>query len=64
MKAVEGYIDRARYRFEGDRLLIDVWAAMWLYIHKRFPYARRVIWSCRQEKWRYVLFAEIEETEL
>ena len=61
MKAVEGYIDRARYRFEGDRVLLDCYYAMLLYIQRQCPYARRIRWSCKQEKWRYVLFAEIEE---
>ena len=60
MKAVEGYIDRARYKYEGDRLLLDTWYAMLHYIHKCFPGAQRIVWSCREEKWRYVVFAEID----
>lgn len=61
MKAVEGYVDRVRYTYEGDRLLLEMWHTMLACIRKRFPDAHHIEWSCEQRKWQYVIFAEIKD---
>lgn len=58
MKAVETYLYKHDVATHGDQALLDVWRTMLDYIMTRYPNAR-IVWSCQERQWRYVIFAEL-----
>jgi hypothetical protein len=56
--AVEGRLDRLLFALEPDQLL-RIWNAMCYIIALRYGPTVRVIWSCEQRMWQYVILGEV-----
>lgn len=56
--AIEGRLDRLRYRAEPEQLL-RIWHEMCYAVAQRHGPAVRVIWSCEQRQWQYIILAEV-----
>jgi len=56
MKAIETYVDKVSDPEEQAALLLERWEAVRKVIGE---YRGRVVWSCQECRWVYVLFAEL-----